>query len=60
MKTLQATAQAILDDDKENGHVGSDIQWGKYESNARAVLLMLERRGIIRGDVVNAILKGEK
>jgi hypothetical protein len=61
MKTFEAIAQAILDDDKENGHVGADQQWGKYESNARAALEALKDRlaGTVCEPAIDAILKGE-
>lgn len=61
MNTFEAIAQAILDDDKENGHVGADIQWGKYESNARAALETLKRRfaGTACEAAVDAVLKGQ-
>ncbi len=44
MKALESIATAIQDDDRDQGHVGADQQWGKYESNARAVLVELKRR----------------
>ncbi len=59
MKALEAIATAIQDDDREQGHLGADQQWGKYESNARAVVVMAEKLGLISVAMLKSILDGK-
>ena len=58
--TFDAIAQAMIDDDVDNGHISADAPvWGRYQSLTRATLEVLKRRGVIREAAVDAILKGE-
>ena len=44
-KTFDAIAKAMIDDDVDNGHIGSDAPvWGRYQSLTRAGLEVLKRR----------------
>ena len=61
-KTFEAMTQAMIDNDVDQGHIGTDAPvWGRYESNARAALLVIKRRfaGTPCDAAVDSILKGE-
>jgi hypothetical protein len=57
MKTFEAGTQAMIDADREAGHIGSeDPNWGRYEVMFRAALEVLHKRC---GMAIDPILKGE-
>ena len=58
MKTFEAATKAMIDEDRDLGHIGvDDPEWGRYESMLRAALLVLYRNGV---SAIDPILKGEK
>ncbi len=62
MKTFEAATKAMIDEDRELGHIGvDDPEWGRYESMLRAALIVVkERCASTPCEVaVNRILKGE-
>ena len=62
MKTFEAATQAMIDEDRELGHIGvDDPEWGRYESMLRAALIVVGKRWESQacGPAIDAILKGE-
>jgi len=61
MKTFESATQAMIDADRDNGHIGvDDPEWGRYESMLRAALLVVKQRlpGTVCALAVNDILSG--
>ena len=61
MKTFEAGTQAMIDADRDAGHIGSeDPNWGRYEVMFRAALLVVkERFGGAPEAAIDRVLKGE-
>jgi hypothetical protein len=59
MKTFEAATQAMIDADRDNGHIGvDDPEWGRYESMLRAALLIVGKH-LYCEPAIAAVLKGE-
>jgi len=61
MKTFEAATKAMIDEDRDLGHIGvDDPEWGRYESMLRAALLVVQRNMPSSShNAIAAILKGE-
>ncbi len=62
MKTFEAATKAMVDEDRELGHIGvDDPEWGRYESMLRAALLVIKQHywRTPYEPAIDAILKGE-
>ncbi len=58
MSTLQAIAERMRKSDIDQGHAGTDTQWGRYEVLARVAVEEMHARGIIGPATLNAVLAG--
>jgi hypothetical protein len=62
MKTFEAAIKAMIDEDRELGHIGvDDPEWGRYESMLRAALLVVQKdaHAGLCAHVIGDILKGK-
>ncbi len=63
MKTFEQATQAMIDADREAGHIGADApEWGRYEVMLRAALLALQKNYANPSPtyyVLNVILRGD-
>jgi len=60
MKTFEAATKAMIDEDRDLGHIGvDDPEWGRYESMLRAALLVVRRdyAGRVCAAAVDEMLK---
>ena len=62
MKTFEAATKAMIDEDRDLGHIGvDDPEWGRYESMLRAALFVIKHNLSGRGCevAIDMIITGE-
>jgi len=61
MKTFEAATKAMIDEDRDLGHIGvDDPEWGRYDSMLRAALLVIQHNAPagLCSHIIGDILKG--